>query len=69
MTIRDCPDCQGKGRLWRPPGLRVVMTQQDYPAVSSTAVSSHCEMLPEYETCPLCKGQGKGRVEALENER
>ena len=62
MKIRKCPDCHGKGQLWRPHNMRKEIYEWSDPSISSTACGFITKTLPEYYDCLLCKGSGRVQV-------
>lgn len=59
MAERNCPDCKGEGRWFRPYGCRIVREVVYHPEISCTAVSITRRELPEWEPCVLCEGAGR----------
>lgn len=57
MNIRQCPDCRGRGKFWRPPDTRTEYRMISRPGNSTESRIETVE-LPEYETCFLCGGVG-----------
>jgi len=59
MTIRQCPDCKGRGNFWRHSCERITYEVWSSPEVSSTAFGYKRVELPEYRECELCNGIGE----------
>lgn len=66
MTIRQCPDCKGRGRFWRPPRARIGLSYfVAQPEISITAGYWYEERLPEWYDCDLCGGKGRVMCEKV----
>lgn len=61
MSIRQCPDCGGKGRYWRREDQRLCIWTVPVPPNQTADTGIRTKILPEYYDCELCGG--KGRIE------